>query len=160
VIISPDQQWLASGGQGQVTIRRFSDGAVVQVLKGREGADHLVAFSPDSRYLAVAANTSSGSILVGAPTFPAWEPVTLYRVADGRQVQSFQGHNEGAYGLAYSPTGDYLATFGASTDDRTLRLWRVSPHHPFEPFFWLGGGLTLLLVAVGRWIWQRRVPRS
>jgi len=156
VAFSPDQQWLANGGQGQVTIRRFNDGAVVQVLKGREGADHLVAFSSDSRYLAVGANTTSGGFL---PIFRDWEPITLYRVADWRVVQTFQGHIEGAFGLAYSPDGQYLATSGAS-GDRTIRIWRIAPHHPFEPPIFLGSGLALLLVAVGRWIWQRRRARA
>ncbi|MDZ4720436.1 MAG: hypothetical protein SH847_18435 [Roseiflexaceae bacterium] len=174
LVISPDQQWLAtdggaihtinpeqwvaSGGQGQVTIRRFSDGAVVQVLHGPPNGDHLVAFSPDSRYLAVAANTTSGGFF--GPAFRGgWEPVTLYRVADWQVVQTFQGHIEGAFGLAYSPDGNYLATYGTRVGDLTIRLWRVSPHHPFEPLFWFGSGLTLLITAFGRWIWLRRTHR-
>ncbi len=149
---------MASGGQGQVTIRRFSDGAVVQVLHGPPNGDHLVAFSPDSRYLAVAANTTSGGFF--GPAFRGgWEPVTLYRVADWQVVQTFQGHIEGAFGLAYSPDGNYLATYGTRVGDLTIRLWRVSPHHPFEPLFWFGSGLTLLITAFGRWIWLRRTHR-
>jgi len=151
LVISPDQQWVASGGQGQVTIRRFSDGAVMQVLKGPPSEASLLAFSPNSRYLAVAAQRTN--------YFAGMQPVTLWQVADGRPVQTFQGHIEGARGLDYSHDGQYLATY-KGTSDETIRLWRVSPHNPFEPLFWLGGGLALLLATVGRWIWQRRRPRA
>jgi len=162
VAISPDQQWLASGGQGQVIIRRFSDGAVVQVLKGRESGSYQVAFSPDSRYLAIGGSTTSGSgLLIGAPfSSPAWEPVTLWRVANWQRIQTFQGHRDGANAIVFSPDGQFIATYGSRVADLTIRIWRVAPHNPFEPFFWLGGGLALLLVAVGRWIWQRRRARA
>lgn len=152
-IISPDQQWLVNGRQGQVTIRRFSDGAVVHEVHGSQYSTSRVAFSPDSRYLAVATKSISGGFVgFGLPK----EPVTLYDVADWRVVQTFQGHIAGADGLAYSPAGQDIASFG----DGIIRLWRVAPHNPFEPPFLLGIGLVLFLATVGRWIWQRRRPRA
>jgi len=152
VVISPDQQWVASSTRTYVTIRRFRDGAVVHVLPAPPSEAPLLAFSPDSRFLAVAAQRTN--------YFAGMQPVTLWQVADGRPVQTFQGHNEGAQGMAYSPDGQYLVSFGDNLRDNTVRVWRVSPHNPFEPLFWLGGGLALLLVAVGRWIWQRRMSRA
>jgi WD40 repeat protein len=38
----------------------------------------------------------------------------------GQEVLTLKGHTSAIYGVAYSPTGKYIAS---SSNDRTVRLW-------------------------------------
>jgi WD40 repeat protein len=157
VVVSPDQQWLIQGARGKLTIRRFSDGQVVREIlpPTRNSAyppDLHVAVSPDSRYVAAGAAYSSSSLFVGAPNFKQWEPVRLWSIETGQQVQVFAGHLEGAFRIVYSPDGRFLATNG----EGGTRLWPVAPGNPWVPLLWISGGLLCLLGAIARWAWLNR----
>ncbi len=67
-----------------------------------------LAFSPD------------GAILAGG-LFD--DTVRLWRVADGRHLQTLKGHTNWVRDIAISPDGAYLAS---ASDDDTVRLWRLS----------------------------------
>jgi WD40 repeat protein len=67
-----------------------------------------VAFSPDGKLLA------SGD-RVGA--------VHLWRVADGKLVQTLLGHSEWVRTVAFSPDGRLLAS---GSFDKTARIWQLA----------------------------------
>jgi WD40 repeat protein/tRNA A-37 threonylcarbamoyl transferase component Bud32 len=103
---SPDGRFLASGGT-EVRVWNLAGAEVLFVKKGDS-----IAFSPDSRTLAVVVSSV----------------VRLYPVPDARPQRmpeplvTYTGHTGGVAGLAFSPDGQLLATGGA---DSTVRIWNV-----------------------------------
>src|SRR5262249_34088931 len=67
-----------------------------------------LAYSPDSRYLAVARHNGV---------------VRVWDAASGQLRQSFEGHKGPAWHVAFSPDSRTLASCGS---DRTVRLWDVA----------------------------------
>ena len=85
---------------------------------------YKLAFSPDSRWLAIAGRARGGfgtlwHGLTGAGA--GGEPVRLWRVADGALVQALKMPVDVGY-VAFSPGGSWLA---ASGDDGAVALWRL-----------------------------------
>jgi WD40 repeat protein/serine/threonine protein kinase len=77
------------------------------VLLGSAGLCRGVAYSPDSRYLAVARHNGV---------------VRVWDAASGQLRQSFEGHKGPAWHVAFSPDNRTLASCGS---DRSVRLWDV-----------------------------------
>jgi WD40 repeat protein len=66
-----------------------------------------VAFSPDGELLAIGDTIGD---------------IQLWRVSDGQQYLTCQGHTNRVWSVVFSPQGDYLAS---SSDDCTIKLWDI-----------------------------------
>lgn len=127
VVFSPDGRSLASwDSQGNVvavdarlgtTIRR------VQVSAGADVAVRTVAFSPDGKRLA--AGDYDGYI-------------TVWDLASGHVLASFDRHEGVVTGLAFSPDGTTLAS---TSQDGTVLIWEVTNKLPRKPDDPTVGGL-------------------
>jgi len=105
VNISPDLQFLATGGEDRTARIWRSDGTLLHILK-HTGAVWRVVFTPDSRHLVSASLDGT---------------VKVWRV-DGTLVKSFQTHKGPAWGLAVSPDGEFIASSGG---DKAVKLWTL-----------------------------------
>lgn len=114
---SPDGQWLASGGEryvggdiidsaGQVTVWRATDATSVRSFNFTSLGGPAVAFSPDSRTLAL----SAGSIF------------KIVTVADGTDAVTFTGTPTAATRLHFTPDG---ATVVAGSTG-AISFWSVA----------------------------------
>jgi WD40 repeat protein len=116
VTFSPDGVWMAANGRGQLNIElwRVEDWQLEgEIVTSHIGGIFTLAFSPDSRLLASAANVSPE-----ASEFS----VKLWEVMTGQEVFSLLGHQDGIHGLAFSPDGKWLAS---ASMDTTVRVWDV-----------------------------------
>ena len=134
IAFSPDGNWLASGGDDKVVrLWRLRDGKEIHVL--RDGAEcvYAVAFSPDSRWVAGggrerSALTAAWENLFGrSKNAGNGDTIRLWKVPDGGLAQILSGHSGDVHGLAFSSDGRWLASSG---DDRTVRLWSLTPREP------------------------------
>ena len=116
----------------------------------KEGLKNVV-FSPDSRYLAATYEVRSS----GSDFFVGWGqsyPLTshgrirLWRMEDGKQLQTSRGHRKGSSALVFSPSGDFLASTGR---DNTIRFWKIPPRN--YSWLWLLGVTGLATIIY----WQR-----
>jgi WD40 repeat protein len=115
VVYSPDGNTLASGGSntvgtwaaGERNALNFWDVKTGQKSAGfvETGDVDSVAYSPDGKTL----------VLGGFTT-------TLWNVATGTELFSFDSNHQPTYALAYSPDGKTLASTGK---DGTIKLWDV-----------------------------------
>ncbi|BCW97388.1 MAG: hypothetical protein KatS3mg024_0215 [Armatimonadota bacterium] len=81
---------------------------ILWMAGGHTGSVSSVAFSPDGQTLASGSSDST---------------IKLWRVSDGKLLQTLTGHANGVWSVAFSPDGQTLASGGF---DNTIRLWRVS----------------------------------
>lgn len=152
VALSHDSQWLAVGRRTGVTIYQVSTGQSVDTLPVRAERAPVLAWSADGQVLAVGDNHSvGGSLFVGAPTFPRYERITIYRTRDWQPIQTLQGHRDGTSFVTFSPDNQYLASMGG---DHQVRVWRVEARSAF--WSWLPFGGALLLVVLPLLLWVRR----
>lgn len=123
VAIPPDGHRVAFGLPGEV--RTFGTGgertAVVKIPDGRVTA---LAYSPQSRWLAVAAGEPGQSGVVRVYN-AEW-----FGEPRGATAAILDGHKDAVYALAWSPDGRLLATAGY---DRVIHLWEIPGTWPFDP---------------------------
>ena len=108
VAYSPDGRLLASGDEaGEVRVWNMPDCTPRYVLPAREPDVHVVAFSPDGKYLLTASAHENGDINIwGAET--------------GKPAGALEGHTKGLYSVSFGPDGKTLISGG---DDATIRVW-------------------------------------
>lgn len=153
---SPDGKLLAISSK----IYNVENGKLEYTLRAKTGFFRAkeslksVVFSPNSQYSATSYRVNSSS---SSDFFVAWGhsyPLTshgrirLWRMEDGKQLQTLRGHRKGSSALVFSPDGKFLASTGA---DSKVRFWKMPPRN--YSWLWLLGtaGLTVLIC------WRRNV---
>jgi WD40 repeat protein len=122
VAFSPDGQQLASVCMdGTLAIRDARTGQIVhrlehQIALGRSGLVDSLAYSRDSRYLAL--GRRDGTVLV-------WNPPRA------QSLHELKGHQGPAWQVAFSPDSQTLASGGS---DGTVRLWDMTSGKPLRVF--------------------------
>lgn len=119
VALSPDGQTLATAGTGvagsenAVYVISLASGQITRVLRGHQAPVNTLAFSPDGKLLASAANDRSGRL---------WE------LASGACSRVLDGHeHDNVNCITFSRDGKHVGTAGA---DQTARLWSVETGLP------------------------------
>ncbi len=108
--IFPDGERLASGGtDGKVRLWRADGRKPYRTIAAHPGYATAVAVSPDGKLLA----SSSAS----DPLVRVWDTGT------GAAVAKFEGHSEAVNSLAFSPSGERLASAG---EDGTVKVWGLN----------------------------------
>lgn len=85
-----------------------------RIFRGHSKPVKTIAFAPDN---AILASAGGGSWLGGGDT-----AIRLWRVSDGRLLHELAGHIDTVRKIAFSPSGDLLA----SCCSKAVHLWRAS----------------------------------
>ena len=139
---------------GQALIYRTADGQLVRTLNAPVDAPYgirYVAWHPDGRRIALAWITSVG----------------LWDVETGRQLAAFEGHEGEMTDLAFTDTGEWLAS---TSWDHTTRLWHTDTHHEVLRLPDSGNGIRLSIdgsrLAFNAWegarvdLYELALPRA
>src|SRR5262249_39663437 len=106
VALAPDGKTLLAPGATRLHLYDVAKGEELAVTRGPDGRVAGIAFSPDGTTIATAN-----------------APVTLWKVADGRELRQFSHNVEDLVRtVAFSPNGRYLAW---AKSGKTLCLWDV-----------------------------------
>jgi WD40 repeat protein len=141
-LITPDGQWIVSGGNG-------TNGGAVRVWSAATGT--LVrGFDTEDIGITALAVDSSGT-LVATGTSANGQPydVKIWDFASGTRLQRLHGHTQMVMNLAFSPDGSALLSGGF---DGLVRLWSTadgsvirdfeSPPNPSPPVPQFGTGMA------------------
>jgi WD40 repeat protein len=101
---------LVGRGDGSVELRRIVDGKVVGELRGHQEAIMSVTLSPDGALVAVGSEDGF---------------VTLWRLRDRALLRRLEVKAWWVEGVAFSPSGELLATVGVQRERAVVKLWRV-----------------------------------
>jgi WD40 repeat protein len=125
---SRDGQILAVASvDGAVELWHMPEGKQLRILSGPANDLRIwifpsVAFSPDNQHIASVTKNI----------------ITVWRIADGQQLYTLDGHSTAVEALDFSPDGQLLAS---GSWDTTIKIWRVADGqllHTFEgPRSWV-----------------------
>ncbi|HMQ59853.1 MAG TPA: caspase family protein [Flavilitoribacter sp.] len=131
IAFSPDGEWLAAGtGDSTAGIWNGRTGKVVQTLTGHSSTVTSVAFSPDGRFVLTGSwdgrnvpNPDAASVM-GAPKMIEQGQGTakLWDRATGREIRTFQPHNDRVTSVAFSPDDGGKQILTGSLDG-AAKLW-------------------------------------
>jgi WD40 repeat protein len=118
---SPDGKFLLTGSSdGTVSLLDAATGNEVRQFRAGSKSVHAVAFSPDGRMVAAAADASGDPIAL------------IWNAADGQELQHvFSNTASHADSIAFSPDSTALLTGGS---DRTTRIWNVKTGQQQQQF--------------------------
>jgi WD40 repeat protein len=112
--VSPDGQYLAFGNwRGTITVCSLATGKRLQEIKHFHGGIEALAFTPNSRFLAVA----------------NYGGVTIHGVLSGKELRHSPANLTGCTALVFSPDGKKLAATGTSC---MVHLWDVAAGQPLH----------------------------
>jgi RNA polymerase sigma factor (sigma-70 family) len=146
-LFAPDGRILAisirrSIGEGdRVELWDIETGQLTRTLEMAYGrAPPRLAFSPDSRLLAVADGSGLGDTGCGARVFD---------IHTGKLVHAVSGHRHLVTSVAWAPDGTLLAT-GGDQNDREIRLWDQNGKHVQILEGLRGAALTIVFSPDGK----------
>lgn len=120
VAYEPKAKLLALARLGEIELRSAESRATVRILAGHPGPVNALSFSADGATLAAA----------GGEPGVAGE-VRIWKVADGKLLRTFRGHEDAIYSLALAPDGK---TFATGSYDRSILLWDNLGDRPIRAF--------------------------
>ena len=127
VQFNPTGEMFLTVVDGQTLIHRAADGQLVRTLTAPAGATvgvRIAAWHPDGRRVT-----------------QAWfAGIGLWDVETGRQLTAFEGHEGAVLDLAFTDTGEWLAS---TSWDNTTRLWHTDTHREALRFPESGNGIRL-----------------
>ena len=110
ITYSPDGKYLIVGSlEGDITIHRHDNGAVVKTFKAQGDYVSALIYSPDGKILA--SSSMDGTIKL-------WDASTW------KLLVTLEGHQAGVSTLAFSPDGKMLVS---GSEDGTIRFWGIVP---------------------------------
>ncbi|MBL8098201.1 MAG: hypothetical protein JNK81_03420, partial [Anaerolineales bacterium] len=110
-LFSKDGKWVITIYQGTLNIWDVNTNELIKEFPINDSPENLwgMDITADNRYLATAWQDS--------------KTITIWDLTTGEAVQTFEGHNEFIFQIAFSPDGKYLLS---GSLDTTARLWDVA----------------------------------
>lgn len=124
---SNDSQFLASGGENQITVWNLKAG------------ESICAFQIGARVSSFLFTPDGSTLLLSAGEF-----IQLWDIAANRQKQTFVGHQDQVTSLALSPDGNTLVS---GSLDRTVKTWDLRSGTLRHSHEWPTGPVHALAVA-------------
>jgi WD40 repeat protein len=129
IAFSPDGNCLALGdSNGEISLRRVTDGELLLSWRGHEGVMCGMAFSPNGQLLATASRHIVKLWQIG-DRIATGSSQAVDSLGDrtskltGQLLKIWTDHTGWIRQLAFSPDGKLLATVG--NEDQTLRIWDI-----------------------------------